>query len=83
MSPLGPKYVNAKTVAWRVMLWFLEELMWFLVELIWLLDINIGRRHGIEDLDNRQDVFVSLKYSVYIILRYYYPYEVSMLFWSS
>ena len=54
---LGPKYVNAKTVAWRVMLWFLDELMWFLVELIWLLDINIGRRNGIEDLDNEQDVF--------------------------
>ena len=39
------------------MLWFLDELMWFLVELIWLLDINIGRRHGIENLDNKQDVF--------------------------
>ena len=28
----GPKYVNAKTVAWWVMLWLLDELMWFLVE---------------------------------------------------
>ena len=38
----------------------LQDMMWFLDEMMWSLDIHIGRRHGIEDLDNKQDVFGEL-----------------------